>query len=261
MVETLLSHNAQLRNSGDRLCAPALIRAAGCGRNSIIRLLSSSTSVTEPWDTTYFGCWTPLRMAVSTGRVSMVSLLCDLGCKLEVDKPGTSSLLCLAVAWPDMINHLVSKGFNVNHKDSCGATPLHQAAVADNPPFEGITALCAQHAWSSVATNWTPMPYFTRGTVEEGGLRWRFFVEAFKGTVSDVAAASGRPGARAAVQGQHLSALQSAGWYAAWATPAWARGTTAAVGVAVAGMGMLALNRPDVAMAAGGAVVAKIMKK
>ncbi|KAM0335597.1 hypothetical protein ACHAQA_000645 [Verticillium albo-atrum] len=264
-VANMLLRSGAGLDSSDADCVPPLLRAAAHGQDATVKmLLARGVSVDQTWESHSRGTWTALTMAVSCGQVATVSLLWALGAAESADEPGKPSLLCLAARNPAMISLLVGRGFDVNHRDACGATSLHQAAAVDTAPFEGVRALYRQHAWLFRAKGWKPADYFVADRMAEGGLAWITPSRQgpMSGTPADVASKSGRGDVKVVLRGEGLTRVQTAGRY--WAAVV-ASGPLKTGVILAAGMGATAIALTNTQTAVGVAttvfegVAAKVM--
>ncbi|KAM0282835.1 hypothetical protein ACHAQH_002839 [Verticillium albo-atrum] len=236
VADILLEHGAELESS-DVYCVPSLLRAAAHGRDATVKmLLARGVHVDTSWKTHSRGTWTALTMAISCGQISTVRLLWAMGAAQCMDEPDKPSLLCLAARHPAMVKLLVERGYNVNHRDAYGGTPLHQAVVIDVDPFEGVNELYARQAWSFHAEGWSPVDYFVADRdAPEGGLVWMAPSRKglMSGTPADVAARLDRQGVAVVLRGENLTMSQSAGryWAAAMAAGPFKKGAMVAAGI------------------------------
>lgn len=115
-----------------------LIWASYCGHAGIVRYLLAHGAEVNAYDKTTL--LAPIHFAAKNGHLEVLRALCEKG--VNVDDWGNFlsdkrvSPLCLAARYSSfqVVDYLISKGANVNFKDSDNWTPLHYAVLAGSLP-------------------------------------------------------------------------------------------------------------------------------
>ena len=83
----------------------------------------------------FYGSYTPLTLAASTGEIRYVTLMLRLGADIDVpDVDGTSPLMTCTFNLT-LSRFLITHNANINHQDLDGDTALHLAVVEKSSPY------------------------------------------------------------------------------------------------------------------------------